>query len=391
MNVIRAGWQLLPRKFRRALLFGSMALRAPRPAARPEPEGPVAVAGFLSAPTGLGEGARRMVAAMRRQGVQVEAVDLTTALRQGPQPQSLVRPSPGPGCLIVHVNAPMLPWALAALGAAAVRRKRIIAYWAWELPKVPEEWRRGFDFAHEVWVPSHYVATALGGNFLLPLRVVPHAFPVPDPAPLGRAAFGLPPGAFISLVMFDATSSVARKNPMGAIRAHRAAFGNSADHVLVVKAHSTRVAGKAWAEIVGAVAGAPNIRILEGVLPERERWALLAAVDVLLSLHRAEGYGLTIAEAMALGRSVVATGWSGSEEVMAGPGCHAVPSRLIPARDPQRTYDYPEMLWAEPDEAAAAAILRVLAEQRVAPPPLSLPSPDYAALLRCSPRFDATL
>jgi glycosyltransferase involved in cell wall biosynthesis len=112
--------------------------------------------------------------------------------------------------------------------------------------------------------------------------------------------------------------------------------------------------------------------------------ALMAASDVLVSLHRAEGFGFAVAEMMALGRPVVATGWSGNADFMAGPGAFAVPWRLVPARDPQAIYDFPDTVWAEPDIAAAAEALRRIAEEPALrrPPAVAFPPPDYAALLR---------
>lgn len=384
MTRLHALWRRLPRRWRRDALFGGMALLAPRLAARPESGGRVTVGGFLSAPTGLGEGARRMLAEMEAAGLQAGRADLTTPLRQGEQPEPLRRPAPGPGTLILHVNGFMQPWALAVLGRSAVGPKRVIGYWAWELPRLPEEWRHGFRSAHEIWVPSRYVAEAVRSAGNLPVRVVPHPMPPPDPAPLGRDAFGLPADAFVALAMFDATSSIARKNPLAAIRAHRAAFGERPDRILVLKTHGTSKAGAAWAELAAATA-APNIRVIDAVMPERDRWALMAAADALVSPHRAEGYGLAIAEAMSLGRAVVATGWSGNTDFMTGPGCVALPYRLVPAEDPQATYHHPEMRWAEPDEGALAAALTTLAEARRHPPPVAFPPPDYVALLNAGP------
>jgi len=386
MSVAHRLWSLLPRSVRREALFGGAALLAPRPT-RPEPpgEGAVVVAGYHTAATGLGEGARRMLLAMREQGLDAVPADLTAAQRQGPpmgECPPLAVPS-GPGTIVLHVNGPMLPWALLALGRRAVAGKRLIAYWAWELPALPRDWDRGYAACHRVWTPSRFCADAIARPGHPPPLVVPHPPPVPAPAPLGRAAFGLPPDAFVALTLFDATSSLARKNPLGAVEAHRRAFGNSPDHLLVLKTHGTARAGAPWAEVARAAAARPNVRVLDADLPRADLWALTACSDVLLSLHRAEGYGLAIAEAMALGRAVVATGWSGSGEVMAGPGCHPVPSALVPARDPGGIYDMPGTLWADPDlDAAAAALRRVAAEPGLRrPSPLLPPAPDYRAAL----------
>jgi glycosyltransferase involved in cell wall biosynthesis len=262
--------------------------------------------------------------------------------------------------------------------------------WNWELPLLPVDWRRGFACCHEIWVGSAFVAEAVrAAPGAPPVRVVPYPIlPAPAPAAMGRADFGLPEAAFVTLALFDATSSLARKNPLGAIAAHARAFGDRADRILVIKTHATADAGPGW-PAVAAAAARPNIRLIDDHLSRPALWALVAASDCLLSLHRAEGYGFAMAEAMALGRPVVATGWSGNMDFMAGPGAHAVPFRLVPAEDPQEIYDLPGARWAEPDLDAAAAALAALAGPPVAapPPPVVFPLPDYARLLYRPPRI----
>jgi glycosyltransferase involved in cell wall biosynthesis len=362
MSALGRLWRLLPRDLRREALFGAMAALAPRPDQQPPPPGagPVTVAGYLGAPTGLGAAARRLASALRLAGFEVAEADLTGPLRQGP-PGPPPRVPPGPGTLMVHVNGPMLPWAMRALGRRAVAGKRVVAVWNWELPVLAPDWRRGFRFAHDVWVSSRFTAGAVEAEpGAPPVSVVPYMVPEPDPSPLRRADFGLPEDAFVALSVFDAGSSIARKNPLAAIAAHREAFGCRADRVLVLKTHNTETAGPAWREVAEAAAGAPNIRVLDRGMDRRDLWALVLAADCFLSTHRSEGFGFGIAEAMRAARPVVATGWSGNMDFMEGEGAVALPFDLVPARDPQHTYDLPGAVWAEvrvPDTAAALSAL----------------------------------
>ena len=387
MSPLRALWSRLPRGARREALFSLTALLAPRiDRPTPPPSQPLTVAGYFGATTGLGAATRRLAAGLREQGLEVVEADLTGPLRQGP-PGPPPRVPGGPGTLLVHVNGPMLPWALLSLGRRAVAGKRVIGVWNWELPEVPPDWNRGFAACHAIWVGTEFVAGACRRADGPPVRVVPYPLPRPSPSTLGRQDFGLPEEAFVTLVVFDATSSLARKNPLGAIEAHARAFGDDSGHLLVIKTHGTNEAGPGWAQVAKAAAARPNVRVIDAALPRGDLWALMAASDALLSLHRAEGFGFAIAEMMELGRPVVATGWSGNTDFMQGPGCYPVDWRLVPARDPQETYDMPGTCWAEPDtEGAAAALRRIAADPALRrPPPVRLPPPDYRRALGLAP------
>ncbi|NKC30247.1 glycosyltransferase [Falsiroseomonas selenitidurans] len=384
MSLIHRTWSLLPRRMRREALFSLMALRAPR-IARPAPSGVglLAHAGYFRAMSGLGTAARRLQAGLAAAGLEPLAADLTGKLRQGPPGPPPAVPD-GPGTLLVHVNGPMLPWALAALGRGAVAGKRVVAVWNWELPVLPADWQRGFGSCHEIWAGSAFTAAAFRDAGTVPVRVVPYPVDPAAPSALARADFGLPEEAFLALQVFDAASSIARKNPSAGIAAHHAAFGDDPRHLLVLKVHNTARAGEAWRAVAAQAAARPNVRVLDAALSDADLSALVLACDVLLSLHRAEGFGFTLAEALALGRPVVATAWSGNVDFMDGPGAHGVPARLVQAADAQATYDLPNAAWADPDIRAAATLLRRIAAEPALrhPLPRRFPAPDYRALLR---------
>jgi glycosyltransferase involved in cell wall biosynthesis len=247
--------------------------------------------------------------------------------------------------------------ALLGVGRQRVRGKRIVGYWAWELPEVPAEWRLGVRLVDEIWVPSAFTAAAIApiaeGR---PVHVVPHPVAV-EPAPPRRPR---PPGApFTILCMLDASSSLARKNPEGVIAAFRRAFGGDRDVHLILKTQRLSEVPQARAQLA-ALADHPNVELRDATLDEPGVDALYAEADVLLSLHRAEGFGLTLAEAMRRGLPVVATGWSGNADFLTEAVGIPIPWRLVPAEDPQRTYHHPGLRWAEPDVDAAAAALRML-------------------------------
>ncbi len=349
------------------MLAGAAALIAPR-IAQPPPiarEG-VIVAGELTRASGLGESARLMVRALDTLGVPSWPLDIATLLpaHDADIPAAASAAPPPGAALVLHVNAPMLPLVLARLPRGLARGRRVVGFWAWELPVLAPAWRGGARFVHEVWSPSDFTAAAIAPLLRGRVRTVPHPLAVapPTPAALDRAAFGLPADALIVLVAFNLASSLERKNPMAAVAAFRAAFGERADRLLLLKIGNAGHAPADFARLAAAVADAPNIRLETRTLPTADAHALTAVADIVLSLHRSEGFGLVPAEAMLLGRPVVATGWSGNMTFMDESSAALVGYRLVPALDPRGVYAVAGATWAEPDIAQAAEWLRRLAE-----------------------------
>jgi hypothetical protein len=357
-------WRCLPVQPRRWAMRQGTALLAPRPDAVPSWSArEIMVAGEINAANGLGESARILRAAISGLGVSAHAMALGLPGLVD-MPASHLPPG---AALLAVVNAPYLPAALLRLGGGALKGRRVIGYWAWELPLVPPDWRIGAGFVHDIWAPSHFTAAALEPLKPGRVRVVPLPLAAMDlPVAGERASFGLAEDCFIVTVCFNLASSFARKNPLAAIAAFTAAFGASRAHLLVLKLTHDGAYGRDLETIRQAVAGHANIRLMTETLGDAQVRGLLACSDVVLSLHRAEGFGLIPATAMLLERAVVATGWSGNMDYMAPHAAGLVSFKLVPAVDERGTYALKGAMWAEPDIEDAAAQLRALAADETA-------------------------
>jgi glycosyltransferase involved in cell wall biosynthesis len=350
--------------------------------------------GCLRAATGLGESARLCYEALTRTGLDVRAIDVSSILfqtndlfdyqfRDGGNTR-------GRATLVVHVNAPLMPLVLLALGRKVIRDKWIVGYWAWELPEVPREWDIGACLVHEIWVPSQFVAAAVGTRIKnVPIRVLPH--PVALTANDVRAP-SHPIDRFLTgLIIFDMGSSFERKNPIAGIEAFRRALGDSRDARLIVKVTNSGLFPEGERKLRAAVARLRNAMLIDRTLQRDEISTIYAQSDFLLSLHRAEGFGLTIVEAMLRGIPALSTNWSGPTDFITPATGYPIEYQLIHARDPQGTYDHPEQYWAEPDVAAAAEALRRHREESPMTFPYARRLRSFSTSLRSGPPTEMSL
>ncbi len=361
-SLARKLWQTLPHKTRLQIFSTVSRLGAPRPDHDARGGLPIGIAGLFSTASGIGEAARLEYAALESNGLSPAGFDLSAAFGQNDlaHAPTLRALEPGAGTLIVHHNAQFVPHALRALGRERIRSRRVVGYFAWELPKLPRDWGPGFQYVHEIWVPSGFTRDAIAAATDLPVHVLPH--PLPDAAASNRtrADFGLPHDAVIVLNVFHLGSAFVRKNPLAAIAAFRRAFGGRSDRVLVIK-----VAGhdaQSRQALDDAIAGAANIRVVDGTLSAEDMTALMQAADIVISLHRSEGFGLVPAQAMQLGKAVVATGWSGNLEFMREGNSALVRHKLVPVEDPHGPFAADGQQWAEPATDHAAEWLTRLAD-----------------------------
>lgn len=328
-------------------------------------EGPVVVAGLFRAASGIGRAARGCAEALEKAGGNITRVDLSGVFGQEDlpaDPRLTTMPTKETGTLILHCNAPEADRALLALRHFHGKRWRIVGCWVWETSVAPESWRRASRRLSEIWTPSRFAADAIAAVSAVPVRAVPHFVAAPDGLAADRKRFNLEDEQFVCLAMADGRSSFFRKNPIGAIRAFRRGLGERPEARLVVKARNLGEQ-PAFKELLSdAAEGDRRIIILEEDFTEDDQWRLLACADVFISLHRSEGFGLPVAEAMALGKAVIATGWSGTAEFLDPDAAIAAPWKLEPVDDPSLRYKPADgAVWAEPDEDAAARALHRLA------------------------------
>ncbi len=320
--------------------------------------------GWFRAELGIGESARCMAKAC-------DAVNLPTALvdlklnclnrqRDLTFAERLQEKNPFP-VNVFHLDPPVAQDIDHHHGPAFRADHYNIAYWAWELPEFPDSWVNRHRFFDEVWCPSEFARAAVAAKLPKPVLAMPHAIDFPVPTGELRAKFGLPERTFLFLFIYDFNSTQERKNPRAAIAAFRRAFSAGAPVGLVIKTHNPDRSPEALAELRAELADLPNARLICETLARTEIYELQQACDCFVSLHRAEGFGLNIAEAMFLGKPVIATDWSGPAEfVNEANGC-PVRYQLVELGSSYGPYARGQQ-WADADVEHAAHCMRRLVE-----------------------------
>lgn len=316
----------------------------------------VNLAGYLDRTLGLGTAARNVAAALRAAGVSVAPLLLASDAPRETAPA--VSEEPVHPVTLVCANPEGMAGARDQLGPAAFDDRYVIGMWWWEVDVLPQRWMRAFDLVDEVWVGSRFVADALAA--ISPVPVVHVPLPVPEPVAAfeGRSELGLPDDTFLFGFVYDYRSVTARKNPIGLIEAFRRAFvpSSSEDVGLVLKTLDGE-GSEDHADVVAAAADHPRITIIDANLSAGLKNALIRELDCYVSLHRSEGFGLTIAEAMLLRTPVIATDYGGSRDFATAFTALLVDHHLTPIGPGNDPYP-PDAVWAEPDIDHAADLMR---------------------------------
>ena len=326
----------------------------------------VNVAGFLRGGLGLGEAARLYVSALQNADVPVRTTTVDVPLPEsagaaGAAPVRKVAEfsdlSTDVDCPVnlICVNAPELPRFYNEVGASFFAGRHSIGVWGWEVDKVPDDWSWSLQAIDELWAYSDYVADIFRRVADVPVVRVPLPVSTPTlaetPVDLGL------PDRFTFLFLFDFFSTMQRKNPLGLITAFRRAFDPGEGPQLLIKSFNGDYKRDRLARLNAAAGGHPDVHVVDRYLTLPEKNRLVADCHCYVSLHRAEGFGLTMAEAMALERPVIATGFSGNLDFMTEENSYLVD--WVKTQVGPEGENYPaDGTWAEPNLDHAAKLMR---------------------------------
>jgi glycosyltransferase involved in cell wall biosynthesis len=313
--------------------------------------------GYLAGEFGVASASRVMSRVIRGAGIPVANTVLRdTNHRHRARPVDTLDGAPFElSVLMLNADGLVELWSDPRLAAHHGRRR--VGVWYWEVDLLPEPMRGAFDLVDEVWCATSYIQEALQKHADTPVVKHPLALTPTVSTALTRADVGLPQDRFLFGFVFDYASVVDRKNPLGLIHAYREAFGPDDGANLVLKTINADVRSAEAARVRSAADDRDDIVFLDGFLSPLEMRAFFQLLDCYVSLHRAEGLGLTMASAMAAGVPTVATGWSGNLEFMTSENSVLVPFELREVGDGAAPYPR-EATWADPDLGAAARAMR---------------------------------
>ena len=318
--------------------------------------------GFARGELGIGEDIRQVALALEAAGIPVCILDFAPGKnisQSDDTAERLMSNEPLYGINIFCLTGIETTRYVCERGLSTVEGRYNIGLWPWELPDWPENCRHAYACVDEIWGISEFTANA--HRFAAPRPVIPMGLPV-ELGPVGpqtRADFGLPEQAFLFAFAFDISSSAERKNPEGLIKAFQKAFPRepASEVGLVLKVSHAETKSRVWKTIRSCAQRDPRIHIIERTMRRPEILALMKACDCYVSLHRGEGFGRCLAEALLLDKQLIATGFSGNMDFCREPRVALVRHTMRPVQPGEYMWSEGQS-WAEPDIDHAAELMR---------------------------------
>ena len=321
----------------------------------------IEVIGFFQSISGIGESARLCAQQLAADGYQVKCTSVESFFRKSVElqwdwPHAVHEEQVQ--CRIFHLNPPMLPTAILQMGIKQFKQTYNIGYWAWELELIPTEWINAIRYMNAIFTPSEFTSKVIQTYTKIPVITVTHPVTVGHATPAMRDRLGIPADAFLISNIFSFGSAMERKNPLALIRAFKQAFSAKDSAYLVLKANAGDVSPEKK-QLLELISDQPNIRLIDQHWSRADILGLIQSSNIYASLHRSEGFGLTIAEAMLLGTPAMVTAWSGNMDF-----CNDENSFLITYNQIAVASNHPEFKgltnahWAAADVEATTGLLK---------------------------------
>jgi len=324
--------------------------------------GGVDVLGFFTSEHGVGEAARVLTSTLQSASVSVSTIDYTDTQSRREYVYKCDNVSQYK-VLLASINSDQLSAAHKSIKSEFFDDRYVIGQWFWELEDAPAWFASAYPLVNELWAPTHFIKTMLQANVPSSVHVEYVPLPVHTPvvdASLTRKRFGLDE-RFMFLFVFDFMSVMKRKNPLGLIEAFTSAFTEGEGPQLVIKGINGDKRTEEHAMLKAAVLGRSDITLIDEYFTRVETSTLISMANTYVSLHRSEGLGLTISEAMTLGVPVIATGYSGNIDFMHAGSSLLVSGSRVLVGDGAEGYS-PTASWMEPDISQAAEYMRYVYE-----------------------------
>jgi len=314
-------------------------------------------------PSGIQQAALWAKAALERAGLRTSCRDVPVPRRVVPSDrEEWLGLEIYPITILTHAATPYFESGYERAGLLPRENAYRIAYWNWELETVPDEWVEVAELVDEIWSPTRFVADAMRARMPCPVHHILPGVEVGPVEKVRRSSLNIPEDHFVFLFMFDLHSQVHRKNPGAVFRAFREAFREDDKATLVIKTTGGDI-HSADLKLVRETIRGPNVIMRDELMTRSQAYGLIALSDCFVSLHRSEGFGLGLAEAMLMAKPVIATGYSGNLDFMNPNNSLLVDYELVEIKEDRPIYTRGNF-WAEPSIEQAAAYMRNVYEHQ---------------------------
>lgn len=318
------------------------------------------VIGYINGVFGIGEAARCILKALYKSEIPFSIVNIVSKEHQTQRYEIFpISNTIKYNINLFCVNAEQAPYLKMKYKRAVWKSKYNIAFWFWELPEFPDQWAKYTRYFNEIWVASDFVYKAVSLKSKVTVTKIPLPMSFNDELKYDREYFELDKKRFTFLFIYDELSYKMRKNPEAIIEAFKQAFKKDEEVQLIIKVaniNRDHIRRKYYNELQE---NSDNIKLINRDMDKEEINSLINCCDVYVSLHRSEGWGLTLAEAMFCGKPVIATNWSGNVDFMNVNNSCPVDYELIPVKISQGPYQS-DQIWADPNILQAAEYMKKL-------------------------------